>query len=78
MHVNAQSCFLACRYGSEAMRDERAGKKTKGGSIILTASVAGLRCASRDLLHFFTLLSWRRLGRLQVRWSRAALATDRA
>ena len=50
MHVNVQSCFLACRYGSEAMRDERAGKKTKGGSIILTASVAGLRCASRDPL----------------------------
>ena len=48
MHINVQSCFLACRYGSEAMRDERAGKNLRGGSIILTASVAGIRCASLD------------------------------
>ncbi|KAJ7780546.1 hypothetical protein DFH07DRAFT_729355 [Mycena maculata] len=45
MRVNSLSCFLAVRYGSAAMKKVNAsrGKTTTGGSIILTASVAGLR-----------------------------------
>ncbi|KAJ7076380.1 hypothetical protein B0H15DRAFT_864346 [Mycena belliarum] len=45
MRVNSLSCFLAIKYGSAAMKsvNESRGKKVSGGSIILTASVAGLR-----------------------------------
>ncbi|KAJ6587036.1 hypothetical protein DFH09DRAFT_1245524 [Mycena vulgaris] len=45
MRVNSLSCFLAIKYGSVAMKSTNAsrGKKTSGGSIIMTASVAGLR-----------------------------------
>lgn len=45
MRINALSCFLAVRYGSDAMMktDSSRGKDISGGSIILTASVAGLR-----------------------------------
>jgi len=45
MRVNTLSCFLAVKYGSEAMRqtNEARGKSLSGGSIILTASVAGIR-----------------------------------
>lgn len=45
MRVNALSCFLAVKYGSDAMMKTSAsrGKNVSGGSIILTASVAGLR-----------------------------------
>ncbi|KAI8994046.1 NAD-P-binding protein [Trametes punicea] len=45
MRVNALSCFLAVKYGSEAMKktNPSRGKEHSGGSIILTASVAGLR-----------------------------------
>ncbi|KAJ7091272.1 hypothetical protein C8R44DRAFT_817503 [Mycena epipterygia] len=45
MRVNSLSCFLAIKYASAAMKKANAsrGKKTSGGSIIMTASVAGLR-----------------------------------
>ncbi|KAJ7178416.1 hypothetical protein C8R43DRAFT_457759 [Mycena crocata] len=45
MRINSLSCFLAVKYASEAMKTTNAsrGKKTSGGSIIMTASVAGLR-----------------------------------
>lgn len=45
MRVNALSCFLAIKHASLAMREANPtrGKNVSGGSIILTASVAGLR-----------------------------------
>ncbi|OSD04092.1 NAD-P-binding protein [Trametes coccinea BRFM310] len=45
MKVNALSCFLAVKHGSEAMKktNPSRGKEHSGGSIILTASVAGIR-----------------------------------
>ncbi|KAI0644744.1 NAD-P-binding protein [Trametes meyenii] len=45
MRVNALSCFLAVKYGSAAMvkANPSRGKEHSGGSIILTASVAGIR-----------------------------------
>ncbi|KAI0364451.1 NAD-P-binding protein [Pilatotrama ljubarskyi] len=45
MRVNALSCFLAVKHGSDAMQktNPSRGKEYSGGSIILTASVAGLR-----------------------------------
>ncbi|KIJ67644.1 hypothetical protein HYDPIDRAFT_149447 [Hydnomerulius pinastri MD-312] len=45
MRVNSLSCFLAVKYGSEAMMrvNPSQGKTLSGGSIILTASIAGLR-----------------------------------
>ncbi|KAJ3554513.1 hypothetical protein NM688_g3069 [Phlebia brevispora] len=43
--VNTLSCFLAIKYASEAMSKPNAsrGKEYGGGSIILTASIAGIR-----------------------------------
>ncbi|OAX44119.1 NAD(P)-binding protein [Rhizopogon vinicolor AM-OR11-026] len=45
MRINTLSCFLAVKHGSEAMMKTNPlrGKDFSGGSIILTASVAGLR-----------------------------------
>ncbi|KAF8556113.1 NAD(P)-binding protein [Imleria badia] len=45
MRINSLSCFLAVKYGSQAMMrtNPSSGKTLSGGSIILTASVAGLR-----------------------------------
>ncbi|KAF9222687.1 NAD(P)-binding protein [Gyrodon lividus] len=45
LRVNTLSCFLAVKYGSEAMMrvNPSNGKTLSGGSIILTASIAGLR-----------------------------------
>ncbi|KAF9012430.1 hypothetical protein BDQ17DRAFT_1343877 [Cyathus striatus] len=45
MRVNALSCFLAIKYASAAMLKPNAsrGKEVSGGSIILTASTAGIR-----------------------------------
>ncbi|KAJ6499187.1 hypothetical protein C8R45DRAFT_822179 [Mycena sanguinolenta] len=45
MRVNSLSCFLAVKFASAAMKqiNESRGKITSGGSIILTASVAGIR-----------------------------------
>ncbi|KAJ7287416.1 hypothetical protein C8J57DRAFT_1283845 [Mycena rebaudengoi] len=45
MRVNSLSCFLAVKHASAAMMKTNAsrGKETTGGSIIMTASVAGLR-----------------------------------
>ncbi|KAI6000501.1 NAD(P)-binding protein [Pisolithus albus] len=45
IRVNSLSCFLAVKHGSRAMMhvDPSKGKTLSGGSIILTASVAGLR-----------------------------------
>ncbi|KAI0074372.1 NAD(P)-binding protein [Panus rudis PR-1116 ss-1] len=45
MRINALSCFLAVKYGSEMMvkANPSRGKEFGGGSIILTASVAGIR-----------------------------------
>ncbi|KAM0789973.1 hypothetical protein ACM66B_005306 [Microbotryomycetes sp. NB124-2] len=43
--VNTLSCFLAVKHASEAMKVAKkgSGKSESGGSIVLTASVAGLR-----------------------------------
>ncbi|THV02366.1 NAD(P)-binding protein [Dendrothele bispora CBS 962.96] len=45
MRINTLSCFLAIKYASETMTktNPSRGKDLSGGSIILTASVAGLR-----------------------------------
>ncbi|KAH9176331.1 sex determination protein tasselseed-2 [Lactarius sanguifluus] len=45
MRVNALSCYLAVKHASVAMKqtNEARGKPLSGGSIILTASVAGIR-----------------------------------
>jgi len=45
MRVNALSCFLAVKHGSTAMLKTNAsrGKNVSGGSIIMTASTAGIR-----------------------------------
>ncbi|KIK98349.1 hypothetical protein PAXRUDRAFT_823955 [Paxillus rubicundulus Ve08.2h10] len=45
LRVNTLSCFLAVKYGSEAMMrvNPSNGKTLSKGSIILTASIAGLR-----------------------------------
>ncbi|ORZ01172.1 hypothetical protein BCR43DRAFT_453530 [Syncephalastrum racemosum] len=44
MRVNALSAFLACKHAGEAMKvTGKGGKDKSGGSIICTASVAGLR-----------------------------------
>jgi len=45
MRVNTLSCFLAIKHASAAMlkTNSSRGKDVSGGSIILTASVAGLR-----------------------------------
>lgn len=43
MRVNVLSCFLAIKYGSAAMQITSSDKKESSGSIILTASVAGIR-----------------------------------
>ncbi|KAH9831269.1 uncharacterized protein C8Q71DRAFT_783530 [Rhodofomes roseus] len=45
MRINGLSCFLALKYGSEAMlkTNPSRGKELGGGSIIMTASVAGIR-----------------------------------
>ncbi|KAG0168742.1 hypothetical protein DFQ28_002577 [Apophysomyces sp. BC1034] len=44
MRVNALSAFLAVKYAGEAMQETgKGGKEFSGGSIIATASVAGLR-----------------------------------
>ncbi|KAJ1032021.1 hypothetical protein NDA13_002397 [Ustilago tritici] len=42
-HINITSCFLACKYASAAMAKTGGSKTESSGSIILTASVAGLR-----------------------------------
>lgn len=51
MRVNALSCFLALKYGSQAMAkaDPTKGKEESLGSIIMTASVAGLRSGAGPL-----------------------------
>jgi len=45
MRINSLSCFLALKYASKAMltTNPSRGKEYTGGSIIMTASVAGLR-----------------------------------
>ncbi|KAI0358749.1 NAD-P-binding protein [Trametes cingulata] len=45
MRVNTLSCFLAVKHASDAMQktNPSRGKEYSGGSIILTASVAGIR-----------------------------------
>lgn len=43
MRVNALSVFLAIRYASEAMKVTSKDKPVAGGSIVATASVAGIR-----------------------------------
>ncbi|EPQ57345.1 NAD P-binding protein [Gloeophyllum trabeum ATCC 11539] len=45
MRINSLSCFLAVKHASEAMMktNPSKGKEFSGGSIILTASVAGIR-----------------------------------
>ncbi|KAF9529432.1 hypothetical protein CPB83DRAFT_852675 [Crepidotus variabilis] len=45
MRINSLSCFLALKYGSVAMKKTNAsrGKEYSGGSIVMTASVAGIR-----------------------------------
>ncbi|KAG8905890.1 hypothetical protein FRB99_008031 [Tulasnella sp. 403] len=46
MRVNTLSCFLAVKYASEAMKRTSSEKPVGRGSIILTASVAGLRAGA--------------------------------
>ncbi|KAH9992642.1 sex determination protein tasselseed-2 [Russula vinacea] len=45
MRINTLSCFLAVKHASVAMKqtNEARGKPLSGGSIILTASIAGIR-----------------------------------
>lgn len=43
LRINTLSCFLAVKHASEAMKQTGKGKQEVGGSIILTASIAGLR-----------------------------------
>jgi len=43
MRINSLSCFLAIKHASEAMKVTSSKKKSSSGSIILTASVAGIR-----------------------------------
>ncbi|KAJ7251545.1 hypothetical protein B0H12DRAFT_1234175 [Mycena haematopus] len=45
MRINSLSCFLAVKFASAAMKkiNTSRGKDASGGSIILTASVAGIR-----------------------------------
>jgi NAD(P)-dependent dehydrogenase (short-subunit alcohol dehydrogenase family) len=45
MRVNTLSCFLAVKHASAAMKktNEARGKPHSGGSIVLTASIAGIR-----------------------------------
>ncbi|KAJ6625520.1 hypothetical protein B0H10DRAFT_1783044 [Mycena sp. CBHHK59/15] len=51
MRVNSLSCFLAVKHASAAMMktNPSRGKETSGGSIIMTASVAGLRSGAGTL-----------------------------
>lgn len=51
MRINTLSCFLAIKYASFAMREANParGKNTSGGSIIMTASTAGLRSGAGPL-----------------------------
>jgi len=51
MRVNALSCFLALKHASQAMGEAnpRKGKEESSGSIIMTASVAGLRSGAGPL-----------------------------
>ncbi|KAK0614310.1 hypothetical protein B0T14DRAFT_499611 [Immersiella caudata] len=43
LRVNTLSVFLAAKYAAPAMKKTSEGKKNSGGSIVATASVAGLR-----------------------------------
>lgn len=43
MRINALSAFLACKYAGAAMKKLGGGKQVSGGSVICTASVAGIR-----------------------------------
>ncbi|KAI0344740.1 3-oxoacyl-reductase [Trametopsis cervina] len=51
MRINTLSCFLAIKYGSNAMlkTNPSRGKEHTGGSIILTASIAGIRSGAGSL-----------------------------
>ncbi|PIL34258.1 hypothetical protein GSI_03969 [Ganoderma sinense ZZ0214-1] len=51
IRVNSLSCFLAVKYASAAMKESNPsrGKDHGGGSIILTASVAGLRSGAGSI-----------------------------
>jgi len=51
MRVNALSCYLAVKHASAAMKqtNETRGKPLSGGSIILTASVAGIRSGAGSM-----------------------------
>ncbi|KAG9002235.1 hypothetical protein FRB94_004050 [Tulasnella sp. JGI-2019a] len=46
IRVNTLSCFLAIKHASEAMLIKSSTKGESGGSIIMTASTAGLRASS--------------------------------
>jgi NAD(P)-dependent dehydrogenase (short-subunit alcohol dehydrogenase family) len=51
MRVNALSCYLAVKHASAAMKqtNEARGKPLSGGSIILTASIAGIRSGAGSI-----------------------------
>lgn len=57
--VNTLSCFLAVKHASEAMKVARPGakKEGEGGSIVLTASVAGMRSGAGPIDYSFVSLS---------------------
>jgi len=49
MRINVLSCFLAIKYGSAGMMKTSAEKQDSGGSIVLTASIAGIRATTLSL-----------------------------
>ncbi|KAI0266826.1 sex determination protein tasselseed-2 [Gloeopeniophorella convolvens] len=77
MRVNALSCYLAVKYASAAMKqtNEARGKPLSGGSIIFTASVAGIRSgagsvdysASKAAVNSITQTSAWQLQRTDIR-----------
>jgi len=51
MRINTLSCFLAVKYAAEAMKKTSHTKPESGGSIIMTASVAGIRSGAGDVAY---------------------------
>lgn len=53
VRVNSLSCYLAVKYASQAMLQPNPsrGKDHSGGSIIMTASVAGIRAGAGDVAY---------------------------
>ncbi|KAH9942252.1 NAD-P-binding protein [Epithele typhae] len=77
MRINALSCLLAVKYASAAMQktNPSRGKEHSAGSIILTASVAGIRSgagttdysASKAAVNSIVMTACNQLARLDIR-----------